>query len=121
MRTMNKKLLLAIGMAGSILNASAQLKVGDQPTVMETSVALDVKGSNGQQGLWLPRVTDTSITGIRALNPPNGMVIYHTPSGKLMLRSNNAWITFLETAINSVTAGGTTMTGPALTFNTGTT
>ena len=115
-----KKLKLFIVLALTIFNASAQLKVGDQPTITEKSVALDIKGSNNKQGLWLPRVTDTSISGIRALNPPDGLVIYHTPSAKMFLRSNNSWVTFNSNSLTSVTAGGTTMTGPALTYNTGT-
>lgn len=117
---MNVKLVLLGVVTFVMFHANAQLKIGDQPTIQDKSVALDVKGSNGRQGLWLPRVSDTSITGIRALNPPNGLVIYHTLSGKLLLRSNNAWVVFLETAIASITAGGAPMSGTALTFNTGT-
>ena len=107
-------------MAAVISDASAQLKIGDQPTQLQKSVALDVNGSNGKQGLWLPRVSDTSITGIRGLNPPDGLVIYYPPSGKLFIRSNNAWIAYLQDAITNITAGGAPMTGPALTYNTGT-
>lgn len=97
----------------------AQLKIGDQPTIAKKAVALDVQGSNGQQGLWLPRVTDTSITGIRALNPPDGLVIYHPPSGKLFIRSNNTWVSYLSQAITTVTAGSQTVSGPAVTFQSG--
>ena len=115
------KIIFFILFMAMIINASAQLKVGDQPTIKQTSVALDVKGSNGQQGLWLPRVADTSVTGIRALNPPDGLIIYHTSSAKLFLRSNNAWVTYLPGGITTVTAGGPAMAGPALTYSTGTT
>ena len=114
------KLFLLIIFSGIFLTASAQLKIGDQPTISQKSVALDVKGSNSQQGLWLPRVTDTSITGIRALNPPDGLVIYHTPSAKMFLRSNNSWVTFNSNSLTGVTAGGPAMTGPGLTYTTGT-
>jgi len=98
---------------------SAQVKVGDQPTVSKKVVALDVQGSNGLQGLWLPRVNDTSLTGIRALNPPNGLIIFHPPSGKLLLRSNNAWISYNSNAIDKIITGGQTLTGPAVTLDTG--
>ena len=119
-RAMNVKLFLFSVVTFLMFHANAQLKIGDQPTIQDKSVALDVKGSNGRQGLWLPRVSDTSITGIRALNPPNGLVIYHTPSGKLLLRSNNTWVVFLETALASITAGGTLLSGPDLIYNTST-
>jgi hypothetical protein len=98
----------------------AQLKVGDQPTVVNKSVALDVQGSNGQQGLWLPRVTDTSVAGIRALNPPDGLIIYHTPSGKLLLRSNGSWVAYTTTALTTLSAGGQNLTGPTITLQAGT-
>jgi hypothetical protein len=103
------------------IDASAQLKIGDQPTIQQKSVALDVKGSNGLQGLWLPRVSDTTFTGIGSMNPPNGLIIFYTPTGKLLVRANNAWVAYLENGIQTVTAGGNTMSGPALTYNTGTT
>jgi hypothetical protein len=114
-----RKLLVFCLLTAVISNASAQLKIGDQPTQLQKSVALDVTGSNGKQGLWLPRVPDTSIAGIRGLNPPDGLVIFHPPSGKLFLRSNNAWVAYLQDAITNINAGGTPMTGPAVTFNTG--
>lgn len=100
--------------------AVGQIKIGDQPTVQQKSVALDVQGSNSMQGLWLPRVSDTSVAGIRALNPPNGLVIYHTPSGNILLRANNAWVTYLTTAITSITTNSQTITGPGITMQTGT-
>lgn len=117
---MRFQLLFIILIVGVIKQTTAQLKIGDQPTITEKSVALDVAGSNGQQGLWLPRVADTSVSGIRAFNPPNGLILYHTPSGKIILRSNNAWVTTPDNFIESITVGATTMTGPAITYNTGT-
>src|SRR5687767_3499817 len=111
------KLCISVIAVLACLTTNAQLKIGDQPTIQQKAVALDVQGSNGQQGLWLPRVADTSVTGIRALNPPDGLIIYHTTSGKLLLRSNNSWVEYLTTGVQSVTAGGAPMTGPALTYN----
>jgi hypothetical protein len=99
---------------------SQQLKLGDQPTVGNKAVVLNVQGSNNMQGLWLPRVSDTSITGIRSLNPPDGLIIYHTPFGKLFLRSNSSWITYTtSSAVSSITSGGQSLIGPAVTFQTG--
>jgi hypothetical protein len=99
--------------------AKAQLKLGDQPTILNKAVALDVQGSSNKQGLWLPRVTDTSITGIRALNPPNGLLIFHSTSGKMLLRSNNSWISYLTNALTTINAGGQNLTGPTINLQTG--
>jgi hypothetical protein len=116
-----KALLTGIFMIGVFNSFSQQLKLGDQPTInTQKSVVLDVQGANGKQGLWLPRVSDTSITGIRALNPPDGLIIYHPPSGKIFLRSNNSWITYNTSAITNITAGAQTAIGPNVSFLTGT-
>jgi hypothetical protein len=111
--------ILLVLLQACLQQANAQLKIGDQPTNREKSVALDVRGTDGKQGLWLPRVTDTSITGVRAYNPPNGLLIYHTPSGKLMVRSTNQWITYLNEAITRISAGGQSLTGPTISLLTG--
>lgn len=100
--------------------SSAQLKIGDQPTIIRKAVALDAQGSNGLQGLWLPRVSDTSVTGIRSLNPPDGLIIYHPPSGKLFIRSNNTWVSYLSQAITTISSAGQSMAGPNVAFQTGT-
>jgi hypothetical protein len=100
--------------------AKAQIKVGDQPTVLQKSVALDVQGSNNRQGLWLPRVSDTSITGIRAYNPPDGLVLYHSTSGKLLLRSGGAWTSYITSAVQRIIVGSVNLSGPDVTFTTGT-
>ena len=118
-RNWPKLSVLILVIAFGTFRSYAQLKVGDQPTASRKAVALDVQGSNNQQGLWLPRVSDTSVAGIRALNPPDGLVIYHPPSGKLFIRSNNAWVSYLSDAITTITANGQTVAGPAVTFQPG--
>jgi hypothetical protein len=117
------KCILLVLLLPAFSNSYSQLKIGDQPTVRNKSVVLDLQGSANQQGLWLPRVIDTSITGIRALNPPDGLVIYHTPTSgvannKILLRSNNSWVSYLTNAITGITSGQTT-TGPNITLQTG--
>jgi hypothetical protein len=121
-----KALLLSILFLGICTYSFSQLKVGDKPTVLNKAVSIDAQGTldglgYGRQGLWLPRVYDTSVTGIRALNPPDGLVIYHPPSGRMFLRSNNAWVTYYTGGIASILAGGQTLIGPNLSFFTGTT
>jgi hypothetical protein len=115
-----KALSISVLLLYSWKSFSQQLKLGDQPTLGNKAVVLNVQGSNNMQGLWLPRVSDTSITGIRSLNPPDGLIIYHTPSGKLFLRSNSSWITYTtSSAVSSITSGGQSLIGPAVTFQTG--
>lgn len=114
------KLLVFLLVTIAAFQSSAQLKIGDQPTLLRKAVALDAQGSNGLQGLWLPRVTDTSITGIRALNPPDGLIIYHPPSGKLFIRSNNKWVSYLSQAITTISSAGQSVSGPDVSFQTGT-
>lgn len=100
--------------------SSAQLKIGDQPTIIKKAVALDAQGSNGLQGLWLPRVSDTSVTGIRSLSPPDGLIIYHPPSGKLFIRSNNTWVTYLSQAITTISSASQSVAGSNVSFQAGT-
>ena len=120
MKSIFLKLFVLGGISACVtFQSSGQLKIGDQPTIGRKAVALDVQGSNNMQGLWLPRVNDTSAAGIRSLNPPDGLVIYHPPSGKLFIRSNNAWVSYLSQAITAVTANGQTLTGPTVAFQSG--
>ena len=102
----------------------AQLKVGDQPTSLQKSVAIDVQGSSNKQGLGISRISDTTdATGIDGLNPPDGMLIFHAPSKKLMIRSNGYWLALLTsttTGLYYVNADGKTILGPDVNIELGT-
>ncbi len=111
--------ILLVLLQACLQQANAQIKIGDQPTNREKSVALDVRGTDGKQGLWLPRVTDTSVAGVRAYNPPDGLLLFHSPSGKMMLRSGSQWITYLNEAITRISAGGQSLNGSTVTLTTG--
>jgi hypothetical protein len=69
----------------------AQLKVGTNPTQIQKSSILELESD--KQGFLLPRLTDT--TAINALNPPDGMLIYLTPTitdaRGLYMRKNGKW------------------------------
>jgi hypothetical protein len=69
----------------------AQLKVGTNPTQIQKSSILELESD--KQGFLLPRLTDT--TAINSLNPPDGMLIYLTPSTTdargLYMRKNGKW------------------------------
>jgi hypothetical protein len=109
-------LLLLVG------GAKAQLKIGDQPTSIHKSVILDLQGTNGRQGIWLPRVTDTSdVTGIDALNPPNGVMIFLQTTQEIYIRRNGYWRqTLPTTGIYSINHTSGTVTGVDVNFATGT-
>ncbi len=103
-------------------DAEAQLKLGDQPTSVQKSVILDLQGSNGRQGVWLPRISDTTnVTGIDALNPPDGVMIYHSTSGTVMIRKNGFWNALQTTQTFATGTAGTDFTisssGSTHTFN----
>ncbi|MBO9658053.1 MAG: hypothetical protein J7527_04445 [Chitinophagaceae bacterium] len=66
---------------------SQQLRLGKTPLALQKSAILELESNN--QGLLLSRISDTTL--INSLTPPDGMVIYHTPSAQLMVRSNGAW------------------------------
>lgn len=66
---------------------SQQLRLGNNPWTVEKSAVLELQSSN--QGLLFTRIADTAL--INALNPPDGMVVYFTPSKQLLLRANGYW------------------------------
>jgi hypothetical protein len=103
-------------------DATAQLKLGDQPTSVQKSVILDLQGSNGRQGVWLPRISDTTdATGIDALNPPDGVMIFHSPSSQVMIRRNGFWSSLQTNQTYATGTSGTDFTinssGNTHTFN----
>lgn len=64
-----------------------QLKLGANPTTLTKSALLELSSTN--QGLLFPRLSDTGV--INTSGPPDGMVIYFTPTRQLMLRMNGSW------------------------------
>ncbi|MFT3932333.1 MAG: hypothetical protein QM726_01860 [Chitinophagaceae bacterium] len=93
---------------------NAQLKVGDNPTTIQKSSILELEST--RQGLLLPRLADT--TGINALTPPDGMIIYLNSDNSLRLRSNGSWkkIADLAAASANWSLTGNTGTDSALNF-----
>jgi hypothetical protein len=67
--------------------ASAQLKIGDNPTNIQKSSILELEST--RQGLLLPRLSDTA--SINSLTPPDGMIIFLNSDKSLRLRSNGSW------------------------------
>jgi hypothetical protein len=115
-------LLLSFMLLLLVDEVKAQLKLGDQPTSVQKSVILDLQGSNGRQGVWLPRVSDTSnVTGIDALNPPNGVMIFFEPTQQIYIRTNGYWRqTLPTTGIYTISHSSGTVDGIDIIFATGT-
>src|SRR5438045_6196540 len=101
----NAKVLLAFFVLLCMgFGVNAQLKVGDNPTTIQKSSKLELESS--RQGLLLPRLADT--TGINALTPPDGMIIFLTSDKSLRIRSNGAWVKLADmgTATNNWSLNG---------------
>lgn len=79
--------------------ASAQLKIGSNPTVIEKSSILELESS--RQGLLLPRLADT--TAINLLTPPDGMIIFLTTDQSLRVRSNSGWRRIADSTLANTT------------------
>lgn len=85
-----------------------QLKLGSNPTTLIKSALLELSSTN--QGLLFPRLSDTVI--INTSSPPDGMVIYYTPTRQLMLRINGSWqplVSGTATAANAWLLTGNTV------------
>ena len=85
------KIYLLLALLLSSFYSFSQLKVGSNPTQIQKSSLLELESD--RQGLLLPRLTDTA--SINALVPPDGMLIYLTPTSGtgrgLYIRKSGVW------------------------------
>lgn len=109
-----KSIVLLVALLCFGMLASAQLKVGDNPTNIQKSSILELESS--RQGLLLPRLADTA--QINALTPPDGMIIYLNTDKSLRLRSNGMWkkIADLTEATANWSLNGNAGTDPGKNF-----
>lgn len=87
--------------------SAQQLKLGSNPFTVQKSAVLELNSDN--QGLLLVRISDTA--QINSLLPPDGMIIFFTPTKQLFVRSNGFWRALATTANLSTfwsTSGNTT-------------
>src|SRR5689334_4639881 len=77
--------LLLVLFSGKVM--SQQLRLGNNPWTVEKSAVLELQSSN--QGLLFTRIADTAL--INVMNPPDGMVVYFTPTKRMLLRANGSW------------------------------
>ena len=77
-RIMKKSLLTLTGLMALTLSVTAQVKFGNNPTVINGSSLLELEHTN--KGLLLPRVSLTSTTtwGLATATPVAGMQVYNT-------------------------------------------
>jgi len=94
--------------------SSQQLKLGVNPYTIQKSALLELNSTN--QGLLLARITDTTL--INTLAPPDGMVIFFTPTKQLMVRSNGSWQAFTPAGSSISSLNG--LAAATQTFATGT-
>ncbi len=69
--------------------ASAQLKVGSNPSQINKSSILELEST--RQGLLLPRIPGSNLTLAPLNTAPDGMIIYVTDSTSLFIRKNSLW------------------------------
>ncbi len=76
-----------------ILPASAQVKIGDNPTQITPSAILELNSTN--QGFLMPRLTDWQIDAVFGSNIPDGMMVYYDKgnddSSGVYLRQDGKW------------------------------
>src|SRR5689334_3863867 len=66
---------------------SQQMRLGNNPWGNTKSAVLELQSAN--QGLLFSRLADTAL--INSLNPPDGMVVFFSPTKNLLVRANGAW------------------------------
>ncbi|KAI9450919.1 hypothetical protein F5148DRAFT_1290484 [Russula earlei] len=80
----------------------AQIKLGSNTVGTTRSAILDLNSAN--QGLLLPRITDTSATtGVSKYSPPDGMFIFFNTDKSLRIRKNGSWIKVID-SLNALQA-----------------
>lgn len=118
---MKKILLLLIALTGLI--SQAQVKIGDNPTVIGSGSSLELESTN--KALVITRVANTA--AITA--PVNGMIVYDISSNCIKAYENGAWTNCLSNGSNiepstngtAVVSSYTCSTASAGTLNVGVT
>lgn len=82
-----KTLLMPLLLLVTTMSYAQQLKLGNNPSVIQKSALLELESRS--QGLLLPRITDTSFATLKSA--PDGMLIYLTLNNSLSVRSNGKW------------------------------
>ncbi len=65
----------------------AQVKIGNNPSIINNNSLLELESTN--KGLLLPRLTNAQMTGM--VNPPAGMFVFNTTDSSLYIRRISGW------------------------------
>ncbi len=85
---MKKGIWILLSVMVSSFSASAQMKIGDNPSTISPGSILELESTS--KALTLPRMTTTEMQAIPS--PLNGMIIFNTDSNCIYLyKSNNVW------------------------------
>jgi hypothetical protein len=100
-RNVSRTLIFAGGITLASTVANAQMKIGDNPSVIEKSAILELNST--KQGLLLPRLTDfTAINTVIGANVVDGMIVYlasGTPANDgVYMRKAGAWVKIASAA-----------------------
>jgi hypothetical protein len=92
-----KKIFVAIVLIAGF-SASAQVKIGDNPTVLNAGALLELQSDAGNKGLKFPEValTSTTVWGLAGGTQVRGMTVYNTANaGDVtpgLYTSNNSFV-----------------------------
>lgn len=86
----------------SSLTYAQQLKLGDNPSMVQKSALLELESKS--QGLLLPRISDTSLATMKTA--PDGMIIFLTLTNSLCVRVNNGWQPLYTQLLKTTNAAG---------------
>lgn len=104
---MKIKIILSIIMLIT-MGAKAQLKVGDNPTTINSSAILEIESTS--KGLLLPRMTSGQRDAI--LSPTAGLLIYNTTTKALEIaNSSSQWVNSSTGTTTAVASGTSTSVG----------
>ena len=92
---MNKLFITAIACFCFFTFVRAQVKIGDNPGVLQSSALLELESTN--KGLLLPRLTRAQMNGIS--NPARGLLVFNSTDSVFCLRLDSGW-TSLAMGIN---------------------
>ena len=100
-RNASRNLLIAGGLTLAATAANAQMKIGDNPSVITKSAILEL--SSTKQGLLLPRVADfTAIDAAIGTDAVDGMIVYLNSStaanNGVYMRKAGAWVKIASAA-----------------------
>jgi uncharacterized protein (TIGR02145 family) len=112
---MKKSILFISILVMTSIAASAQVKIGDNPTTIGASSLLELESTN--KALLLPRLASTALVTA----PVNGMIFYHEGQKCFKVYANGAWVNMTTCSSNTavLTVASPTYQGVSVINSTG--